>query len=212
MSFEQIIFLIGFSFAHVFFPGHPTPLLLATGGMSRRNAWKLTFGMAIAHGLLDATALGLGQFVLKLLASAWPAGKFYVTNLDIPILTILGIFLVFEAFRRPKHEEGKAHKVLNFKYPFLAGAAIGFIPGPDTIGYAMVGGALGLNGLAHALTATSVVFIGTALGFCSVTVVTGFFPSIIKSPKLGPVICFVTALLCFASVGYRTWNTWSDWA
>lgn len=212
MSFEQIIFLIGFSFAHVFFPGHPTPLLLATGGMSRKNAWKFTFGMAVAHGLLDATALGLGQFVLRLLASAWPAGKFYLTNLDIPILTILGIFLIFEAFHRHKDDEGKAKKILNFKRPILAGAAIGFIPGPDTIGYAMVGGALGLNGLAHALTATSVVFVGTALGFCSVTAVTGFFPSMIKSPKLGPAICVFTALLCFASVCYRTWNTWNDWA
>jgi putative Mn2+ efflux pump MntP len=211
MSFEQVIFLIGFSFAHVFFPGHPTPLLLATGSMTRKNAWKLTFGMAAAHGLLDATALGLGQFVLQLLSSTWPAGKFYLTNLDIPILTILGIFLVFEAFRRPKNGEGASHKILNFKYPFLVGAGVGFIPGPDTIGYAMVGGALGLNGLAHALTATSVVFIGTALGFCSVTLATGLFPSFTKSRKLSSVICGVTALLCFASVGYRTWNTWNDW-
>ena len=211
MSFEQVIFLIGFSFAHVFFPGHPTPLLLTTGGMTRRNAWKFTLGMAIAHGLLDATALGLGQFVLRLLASVWPTGKFYLTNLDIPILTILGVFLVIEAFRRKK-DDGTGAKILNFKRPFLAGAAIGFIPGPDAIGYAMVGGALGLNGLGHALTATSVVFIGTALGFCSVTIVTGFFPTVIKSPKLGPAICIITALLCFASVGYRTWNTWSDWA
>ncbi|MEM1442274.1 MAG: hypothetical protein AAGF67_08030 [Verrucomicrobiota bacterium] len=211
MSFEQIIFLIGFSFAHVFFPGHPTPLLLATGGMSRSNAWKLTAGMAIAHGLLDATALGLGQFVLRLLSSAWPAGKFYLTNLDIPILTALGIYLFCEAFKRYRADDDAAKKILDFKHPFLAGAAVGFIPGPDAIGYAMVGGALGLNGLGHALTATSVVFIGTALGFCSVTFVTGFFPSIIKSPKLGPAICMFTALLCFASVGYRTWNTWNDW-
>ncbi|MCG8600010.1 MAG: hypothetical protein MI807_07710 [Verrucomicrobiales bacterium] len=212
MSFEQILFLIGFSFVHVFFPGHPTPLLLATGGMTRRKAWNLTFGMAIAHGVLDATALGLGQFVLRMLASVWPAGKFYLTNLDIPILTILGIFLLVEAFRRHPEEEGAAKKVLNFKRPFLAGAAIGLIPGPDTIGYAMVGSALGLHGLAHALTAVLVVFVGTALGFCSVTAVTGFFPSLIKSPKLGTAICLFTAFLCFASVCYRTWNTWSDWA
>jgi putative Mn2+ efflux pump MntP len=212
MSLEQIVFLIGFSFAHVFFPGHPTPLLLATGSMTRRNAWKFTFGMAIAHGLLDAMALGVGQFFLKMLTAAWPSGKFYLTNLDIPILAILGIFLVFEAFHRHQDEDGTKKKMLDFKRPFLAGAAIGFIPGPDTIGYAMVGGALGLNGLAHALTATGVVFIGTALGFCSVTTVTGFFPSVIKSPKLGPIICILTALLCFASVGYRTWNTWQDWA
>lgn len=211
MSLEQVIFLIGFSYAHVFFPGHPTPLLLATGGMSRRNAWKFTAGMAIAHGLLDAMALGVGQFVLKLLTASWPAGKFYLTNLDIPILTLLGIFLVFEVLRRPRGEDGAAQKLLDFKRPFLAGAAVGFIPGPDTIGYAMVGGALGVHGLAHALTASFVVFIGTALGFCSVTAVTGFFPSIIKSPKLGPAICLLTALLCFASVGYRTWNTWNDW-
>lgn len=211
MSLEQIIFLIGFSFAHVFFPGHPTPLLLATGGMTRRNAWKFTGGMAIAHGLLDAMALGVGQFFLKMLTAAWPAGKFIVTNLDIPILTILGIFLVFEAFHRGDEENGKAAKLMNPKRPFLAGAAIGFIPGPDTIGYAMVGGALGMHGLGHALMASSVVFIGTALGFCSVTAVTGFFPTVIKSPKLGPAICLVTAILCFASVGYRTWNTWHDW-
>lgn len=211
MSFEQVIFLIGFSFAHVFFPGHPTPLLLATGGMIRSSAWKFTFGMAVAHGLLDATALGLGQFVLKLLSSVWPAGKFYLTNLDIPILTILGIFLLIEARRRPQQGEEESHQILNFKYPFFAGAAIGLIPGPDTIGYAMVGGALGLEGLAHALTATSVVFIGTALGFCSVTLITGFFPTLIKSPKLGPIVCSVTAMVCFVSVGYRTWNTWKDW-
>ena len=129
MSFEQIIFLIGFSYAHVFFPGHPTPLLLATGGMTRRNAWKLTAGMAIAHGLLDATALGLGQFVLKLLASAWPEGRFYLANLDIPILTVLGIFLVYEAFHRHKDDEGSARKILNFKRPFLAGAALGSFEG-----------------------------------------------------------------------------------
>lgn len=212
MSLEQILFLIGFSFAHVFFPGHPTPLLLATGGMSRKKAWHFTFGMAIAHGILDACALGLGQFVLRMLASAWPGGKFYLTNLDIPILAFLGIFLLVEAFRRRPTEDGAAQKILNFQRPFLAGAAIGFIPGPDTIGYAMVGSALGLNGLGPALAAVSVVFVGTALGFCSVTVVTGFFPSIIKSPKLGPAICFFTALLCFASVAYRAWNTWSDWS
>ncbi len=54
MSFEQIIFLSGFSFCHVLFPGHPTPLLLATGEMGLEKAWKFILGMAISHGLLGA--------------------------------------------------------------------------------------------------------------------------------------------------------------
>lgn len=210
MSLEQIIFLIGFSFSHVFFPGHPTPLLLATGGMGMKKAWKFTLGMAIAHGLLMALALATGQVFLKMLAAAWPAGKFWLSHADIPILFILGIVLLREAFRRGDEEE-KAAKMLDPKRPFLTGAAIGFIPCSDTIGYAMIGGALGMHGLGHALFATSIVFIGTALGFCSVTAVTGFFPRLIKSPKLGPAICIATAVICFANVGWRTWNTWNDW-
>lgn len=211
MTLESALFLIGFSFSHVFFPGHPTPLLLATGGMGMRKAWKFTLGMAIAHGLLMALALAVGQFFLKMLTTAWPGGKFVLSHLDIPLFFILGLFLLREAFRRGDEEE-RAAKMLDPKRPFLTGAAIGFIPCPDTIGYAMIGGALGMHGLAHALTATSIVFIGTALGFCSVTAVTGFFPKLIKSPKLGPAICLVTALICFANVGWRTWNTWNDWA
>jgi len=211
MTLESALFLIGFSFSHVFFPGHPTPLLLATGGMGMRKAWKFTLGMAIAHGLLMALALAVGQFFLKMLTTAWPGGKFVLSHLDIPLFFILGLFLLREAFHRGDEEE-RAAKMLDPKRPFLTGAAIGFIPCPDTIGYAMIGGALGMHGLAHALTATSIVFIGTALGFCSVTAVTGFFPKLIKSPKLGPAICLVTALICFANVGWRTWNTWNDWA
>ncbi|MDF1849741.1 MAG: hypothetical protein P1U85_02825 [Verrucomicrobiales bacterium] len=38
-----------------------------------------------------------------------------------------------------------------------------------------------------------------------------FFPRIIKSPRLGPGICIITAIICFANVGWRTWNTWNDW-
>ncbi len=211
MTLESALFLIGFSFSHVFFPGHPTPLLLATGGMGMRKAWKFTLGMAIAQGLLMALALAVGQFFLKMLTTAWPGGKFVLSHLDIPLFFILGLFLLREAFHRGDEEE-RAAKMLDPKRPFLTGAAIGFIPCPDTIGYAMIGGALGMHGLAHALTATSIVFIGTALGFCSVTAVTGFFPKLIKSPKLGPAICLVTALICFANVGWRTWNTWNDWA
>lgn len=86
------------------------------------------------------------------------------------------------------------------------------IPCPDTIGYAMIGGAIGMQGLGHMITATSIVFFGTALGFCSVTAVTSFMPKLVKSPKLGPAICLLTALVCFANVTYRTWNTWNDWA
>ena len=86
------------------------------------------------------------------------------------------------------------------------------IPCPDTIGYAMIGGAMGMQGLGHMVTATSIVFFGTALGFSSVTAVASFMPKLVKSPKLGPAICLVTALVCFANVTYRTWNTWNDWA
>jgi len=76
----------------------------------------------------------------------------------------------------------------------------------------MIGGALGMHGLAHMITATSIVFAGTALGFCSVTAVAAFMPKLIKSPKLGPAICLVTAFVCFANVTWRTWNTWNDWS
>lgn len=211
MTLESAIFLTTFSFSHVFFPGHPTPLLLATGGMGMKKAWQFTLGMAIAHGFLMALALGVGQFFLKMLTSAWPGGKFWISHVDIPILLVLGCLLLREAFRKGGEVE-RARKMLDPKRPFLTGAAIGFIPCPDTIGYAMIGGAIGMNGFAHAATATSIVFLGTALGFCSVTAVASFMPKLVKSPKLGPAICFVTALVCFANVTWRTWNTWSDWA
>lgn len=211
MTLESAIFLITFSFSHVFFPGHPTPLLLTTGGMGMKKAWQFTLGMAIAHGLLMALALGTGQFFLKMLMVAWPGGKFWLSHIDIPILLVLGCLLLREAFRRGGEVE-RAHKMLDPKRPFLTGAAIGFIPCPDTIGYAMIGGAMGMQGLAHMVTATSIVFVGTAAGFCSVTAVAGFMPRLVKSPKLGPAICLVTALVCFANVTYRTWNTWNDWA
>ena len=145
-----------------------------------------------------------------MLTTAWPAGKFWLSHLDIPILFVLGIILLREAFHTGKEEE-QARKMLDPKRPFLTGAGIGFIPCPDTIGYAMIGGAIGMNGLAHAVTATSIVFIGTALGFCSVTAVTSFMPKLIRSPKLGPAVCIITAIICFANVGWRTWNTWNDW-
>lgn len=210
MTLESALFLIGFSFCHVFFPGHPTPLLLATGGMGMKKAWQFTLGMAISHGILMAMALATGQFFLRMLTAAWPEGKFWLSHLDIPILFILGLVLLREAFRRGDEEE-RAARMLDPRRPFATGAAIGFIPCPDTIGYAMIGGALGAHGLAHALTATSIVFLGTALGFCSVTAVTGFFPRLIKSPKLGPAICLATAAICFTNVGWRAWNTWHDW-
>jgi hypothetical protein len=211
MTLESAVFLATFSFSHVFFPGHPTPLLLATGGMGMKKAWQFTLGMAIAHGLLMALALGVGQFFLKMLMAAWPGGKFWVSHVDIPILLVLGCLLLREAFRKGGEVE-RAEKILDPKRPFLTGAAIGFIPCPDTIGYAMIGGAIGMNGLAHTVMATSIVFIGTALGFCSVTAVASFMPKLVKSPKLGPAICLVTALICFANVTWRTWNTWNDWA
>lgn len=211
MTLQSTLFLIGFSFSHVFFPGHPTPLLLATGGMGLKNAWKFTLGMAIAHGLLMALALAVGGFLLQLLQAAWPAGKFWISHVDIPILLFLGLFLLREAFRRGDEEE-RAAKKLDPKRPFLTGAAIGFIPCPDTIGYAMIGGALGTSGILELSFATSLVFVGTALGFCSVTAVAGFVPKLIRSPKLAPAICLITALLCFANVTYRTWTTWKDWA
>lgn len=211
MTLGNAFFLASFSFSHVFFPGHPTPLLLATGGMGMKKAWQFTLGMAIAHGLLMALALGVGQFFLKLLVAAWPEGKFWVSHVDIPILLVLGCILLREAFRKGGEVE-RAQKMLDPKRPFLTGAAIGFIPCPDTIGYAMIGGAIGMKGLAHTVAATSIVFLGTALGFCSVTAVASLMPKLIKSPKLGPAICLVTALICFANVTWRTWNTWNDWA
>lgn len=211
MTLQSILFLLGFSFSHVFFPGHPTPLLLATGSMSLRNAWKFTLGMAIAHGILMALALAVGSFFLQILQEVWPTGKFWLSHVDIPIFLILGLILLREAFHRGDEEERAANK-LDPKRPFLTGAAIGFIPCPDTIGYAMIGGALAMTGLAHLSVATSVVFLGTSLGFCSVTAVAGFMPKLIRNPKLGPAICIVTALLCFVNVTYRTWNTWKDWA
>jgi hypothetical protein len=69
-----------------------------------------------------------------------------------------------------------------------------------------------MNGIAESMTAISIVFFGTAMGFCSVTAVAGFMPKVIKSPKLGSAICLATAILCFANVTWRTWNTWNDWA
>lgn len=210
MTLETFFFLLTFSYCHVFFPGHPTPLLLATGGMGMKKAWKFTIGMALSHGILMALALGVGQLFLKVLISAWPSGKFVLSHLDIPILFVLGLILVREAVRKGNETE-RAAKMLDPKRPFLTGAAIGFIPCPDTIGYAMIGGAIGMHGLSHAAMATSTVFLGTAIGFCSVTAVTGFFPKLIKSPKLGPAVCLATAAICFISVGYRTWNTWHDW-
>lgn len=45
MTLESAIFLITFSFSHVFFPGHPTPLLLTTGGMGMKKAWQFTLGV-----------------------------------------------------------------------------------------------------------------------------------------------------------------------
>lgn len=211
MTFESALFLTTFSFSHVFFPGHPTPLLLATGGMGMKKAWSFTLGMAVAHGLLMALALGVGQFLLKMLMAVWPGGKFWISHVDIPILLVLGCLLLREAFRKGGEVE-RARKMLDPKRPFLTGAAIGFIPCPDTIGYAMIGGAIGMNGLAHTAMATSIVFLGTALGFCSVTAVASFMPKLVKSPKLGPAVCLVTALICFANVTWRTWNTWNDWA
>lgn len=211
MPLESAIFLTTFSFCHVFFPGHPTPLLLATGGMGMRKAWQFTLGMAIAHGLLMALALGVGQFFLKALLGVWPSGKFWISHVDIPILLVLGCLLLREAFRKGGEVE-RAQKMLDPKRPFLTGAAIGFIPCPDTIGYAMIGGAIGMKGLAHTALATSIVFLGTALGFCSVTAVASFMPRIVKSPKLGPAICLITAVICFANVTWRTWHTWNDWA
>jgi hypothetical protein len=185
-------------------------LLLATGGMGMRKAWQFTLGMAIAHGLLMALALGVGQFFLKMIMEVWPDGRFWISHVDIPILLILGCLLLREAFRKGGEVE-RAEKMLDPKRPFLTGAAIGFIPCPDTIGYAMIGAGIGMKGLAHTATATSIVFLGTALGFCSVTAVASFMPKLVKSPKLGPAICLVTAVLCFANVTWRTWTTWKDW-
>jgi len=210
MSLETLLFLVGFSFCHVFFPGHPTPLLLATGGMGSRKAWRFTLGMSISHGLLMALALAAGQVFLRMLTAAWPAGKFWLSHADIPVLLVLGCLLLREAFRSGD-EEQRAARMLDPKRPFLTGAAIGAIPCPDTVGYAMIGGSLGVHGWLHSFTATGVVFAGTALGFCSVTAVTGFMPRLIRSPKLGPAVCIATALICFASVGWRTWTTWNDW-
>lgn len=211
MTIDSALFLIGFSFSHVFFPGHPTPLLLATGGMSSRNAWKFTWGIALAHGLLMALALAVGQIFLKALQEAWPAGKFWLSHLDIPLLLVLGFYMVRVAFKTGKDDAENFATKLNPKRPFLTGLAIGSIPCPDTIGYAMIGGAIGMHGLAHALTATSLVFFGTCLGFLSVTLAAQCLPRLIRSPKLAPGICLATAAICFASVGWRSYNTWKDW-
>lgn len=146
MDPSSILFLLGFSVAHIFFPGHPTPLLLATGKMDRASAWKFTWGLALSHGILMALALATGQVFLKALQEAWPAGKFWLSHLDIPLLLLLGFYLVREAFQKDQQdhsEKGIFGKAI--QRPFLTGAAIGAVPCPDTIGYAMIGGALGLR-------------------------------------------------------------------
>jgi len=211
MSIESALFLIGFSFAHVFFPGHPTPLLLATGGMSSRSAWKFTIGMALAHGIVMALALATGQVFLKALQEIWPSGKFWLSHLDIPLLLFVGFYLVREAFHKEEDDTEGFFKKLDPKRPFLTGVAIGSVPCPDTIGYAMIGGAIGMHGLAHGIMATSIVFFGTCLGFVSVTIAAQSLPRLVRSPRLGPAICLVTATICFVNVGWRSWKTYNDW-
>ena len=210
MDFSSILFLTGFSFAHIFFPGHPTPLLLATGRMSPGNAWKFTWGMALAHGVVMALALATGQIFLKALHEVWPSGKFWLSHLDIPLLLCLGFYLIREAFHKEEQDE-KLNSLKNPKRPFWTGVAIGAVPCPDTIGYAMIGGVIGMNGLAHAITATSIVFLGTCIGFLCVTFVAISLPRIIHSPKLGPAICLATAMLCFGNVAWRSYTTIGDW-
>jgi putative Mn2+ efflux pump MntP len=213
MTIESALFLLGFSFCHVFFPGHPTPLLLATGSMSSRNAWKFTWGIALAHGLVMAVALATGQVFLKALQEIWPSGKFWLSHMDIPLLLILGFYMIREAFHKDDESEtaGFANK-FNPKRPFATGLAIGSIPCPDTIGYAMIGGAIGLKGMSHALTATSLVFFGTCAGFLLVTLAAQSLPRLIRSPRLGQAICIGTAIICFLNVAWRSWNTYRDWA
>lgn len=211
MDLQYIIGLFVFSYVHVFFPGHPTPLLLATGGMSRKSAWKFSWGMALSHGIVMALALATGQIFLKSLTSVWPDGKFWLSHVDIPILLILGFYLIREAFKEEDEDKNLAAK-LDQKRPFWTGAMIGAVPCPDTIGYAMMGGAIGMKGLSYAVTATSIVFIGTCVGFLSVTLVAQILPRLVRSPKLAPAICLTTAVICFTSVVYRSWTTYRDWA
>ena len=212
MDPSSVLFLLGFSIAHIFFPGHPTPLLLATGKMDRPTAWKFTWGIALSHGIVMAVALATGQVFLKALQEVWPAGKFWLSHLDIPLLLFLGFYLVREAFRKDTVKESEnSDSGKPMRRPFLTGAAIGAVPCPDTIGYAMIGGALGLKGLPYAIMATSIVFVGTCVGFLAVTFVALSLPRLFRSPKLAPAICLATAAICFVNVGWRSYTTMRDW-
>jgi ABC-type nickel/cobalt efflux system permease component RcnA len=229
MTLATVFFLLCFSFAHVFFPGHPTPILLAVGGMNQRSAWKFTGGIILSHGIVMALFLVFGHGILLALQSFWPGGRFWLTHLDIFLLSGLAVFLLYKALGEGhthdengrcqhdhKHEEtGHPHfecrsaPSLNPTRPFWTGMAIGAVPCPDTLSYAVLGGTL--TDHSSGIWAALLVFIGTGLSFATVTGLGQVLPRIISSPNTGRVICGVTALLCGLIVGYRIYHTWHDW-